>query len=50
MRYWRALLKQTARVDAAVKGRGGEPWQALEGLALAIGGTRLATRPLSNMG
>jgi DNA polymerase-3 subunit delta len=42
-RYWRALLKQAGLADAAVKGRGGEPWQALETLALAIGGSRLAT-------
>jgi DNA polymerase-3 subunit delta len=44
VRYWRASLKQAARVDRIVKGRAaGDAWQALEELALAMAGTRLAT-------
>jgi len=42
--YWRGVLKQAALADRIVKGRAaGEPWQTLECLALAIGGTRLAS-------
>ena len=41
---WRGLLRQAARADRVVKGRApGEAWQTLECLALAIGGTRLAS-------
>ncbi|HKQ29947.1 MAG TPA: DNA polymerase III subunit delta [Burkholderiales bacterium] len=44
VKTWRALLQQAARVDRVVKGRAaGEPWQALESLALAMGGIRLAS-------
>jgi DNA polymerase III subunit delta len=44
VKFWRALLKQAALADRVVKGRlAGEPWQTLECLALAIGGTKLAT-------
>jgi DNA polymerase-3 subunit delta len=42
--YWRGVLEQAALADRVVKGRAiGEPWQTLECLALAIGGTRLAS-------
>jgi DNA polymerase-3 subunit delta len=44
VKYWRSLLQQAARADRIVKGRAaGEPWQTLECLALAMGGTRLAS-------
>jgi len=44
VKYWRGLLKQAGLADRIVKGRAaGEPWQTLECLALAIGGTRLAS-------
>jgi DNA polymerase-3 subunit delta len=44
VKVWRALLQQAARADRIVKGRAaGEPWQTLECLALAMGGTRLAS-------
>jgi DNA polymerase-3 subunit delta len=44
MKFWRRLLKQAALADRVVKGRAeGEPWQTLESLALAMGGTRLAS-------
>ncbi len=44
VRHWRKLLQQAARVDRIVKGRAaGEPWQALECLALALGGTELVS-------
>jgi DNA polymerase-3 subunit delta len=36
---WRELLSQAARVERIVKGRSsGEPWRALESLALAVAG------------
>lgn len=44
VRFWRRLLQQAARADRVVKGRAqGEAWQTLECLALAMGGTRLAS-------
>lgn len=44
VKQWRSLLQQAARADRIVKGRApGEPWQTLECLALALGGTRLAS-------
>ncbi len=44
VRFWRGLLQQAARADRVVKGRAqGEAWQTLECLALAMGGTRLAS-------
>lgn len=44
VKYWRRLLQQAAQADRIVKGRAaGEPWQILECLALAMGGTRLAS-------
>jgi DNA polymerase-3 subunit delta len=50
VRQWRSLLQQAARADRIVKGRAaGEPWQTLESLALAIGGTRLASSGTGNV-
>jgi hypothetical protein len=43
-REWQSLLSRAARVDRVIKGRrGGNAWQELECLALALGGVRLRT-------
>ena len=42
--HWQALLLRAARLDRVIKGRAaGDAWQALECMALALGGVRLAT-------
>jgi DNA polymerase-3 subunit delta len=43
-REWQSLLSRAARVDRVIKGRrGGNAWQELECLALALGGVKLRT-------